>query len=152
MCNLKDEHVKKLVARCNKITELNLGGQKTLITKQSLNLIIEHLQSTLVTLNLECTHVRFESRDLFKLKSMEKLTQLCYDYERRNYVDHGWLKKQLPNLWIYPNPFHPLYSNPRSKTIASPRHPPDFNQHQGLWEIKAERQDLFGWRTLALSG
>ena len=117
-----------------------------------MNFIVEYLQLTLVKLDLRFTNVELDSSDLFKLKSMEKLTQLCYDYERWNYVDHGWLKKQLPNLWIYPNPFHPLYSNPRSKTIASPRHPPDFNQHQGLWEIKAERQDLFGWRTLALSG
>ena len=43
---LRDRHVTKLVTRCNKITELNLGGWKSEITKQSLNFIIEQLKLT----------------------------------------------------------------------------------------------------------
>ena len=137
---LRDAHVKKLVTRCNKITELNLGGW-TAITKNSLNFIIEHLHSTLVKLDLRFTKVEFDSNELFKLKTMTKLTHLCYDHEKRSYVDSRWLKAQLPNLWIH--------SKPDGKKIGNPRHPPEYNQHHGFWEIKAEREDLFDWRTLA---
>ena len=49
---LNDEHVKELVTRCNKITDLNLGGRNS-ITKQSMNFIIEHLQLTLVKLGVK---------------------------------------------------------------------------------------------------
>lgn len=140
MSFLRDKHVKKLVTRCTKITELNLGGRRTSITKKSVNFIVEYLQLTLVKLDLRFTNVELDSSDLFKLKSMEKLTYLFYDHEDRNYVDYRWLKKQLPNLWIH--------SNPGKPKIANPRHLPEYNQHQGFWEIKAEREDLFGWRTL----
>ena len=80
MSLLKDNHVKTLVTRCNKITELNLGWD-TSITRQSLNFIIEHLQSTLVKLNLEDCNLSLDSNDLFKLKSMEKIKCLFYDHE-----------------------------------------------------------------------
>ena len=140
MSFLRDEHVKKLVTRCNKITELNLGGRRTSITKKSLNLIVEYLQLTLVKLDLRFTKVEFDSSDLFKLKSTKKLIHLCYDHEDRNYVDYRWLQKQLPNLWIH--------SDPGKPKIANPRHLPEYNQHQGFWEIKAEQEDPFGWRTL----
>ena len=128
MSFLKDNHVKKLVTRCNEITELVLGGCMTSITKTSLNSIREHLQSTLVKLDFGNTNVEFDSSDLFKLKSMEKLTFLCYN--------NRWLTKQLPNLWIR--------SNPGNIIIASPCHP-QLHQHQGFWEIKAEREKLFSF-------
>ena len=140
MSFLRDKHVKKLVTRCNKITELNLGGRRTSITKKSVNSIVEYLQLTLVKLDLRFTNIEFDSSDLFKLKRMKKLKYLCYDHEDRNYVDYRWLKKQLPNLGIH--------SKPGKPKIANPRHLPEYNQHQGFWEIKAEREDLFGWRTL----
>ena len=57
MYYLKDDHVKTLVTRCNKITELNLGGA-TSLTKQSLTFIIEHLKLTLVKLNFKFTNVK----------------------------------------------------------------------------------------------
>ena len=129
MSFLKDNHVKKLVTRCNKITELVLGGCMTSLTKSSLNFIREHLQLTLLKLDFENTNVEFDSSDLFKLKSMEKLTFLCYNSR--------WLTKQLPNLWIR--------SNPGNIIIANPCHP-QLHQHQGFWEIKAEREKLFSFR------
>jgi hypothetical protein len=130
---LKDNHVKKLVTRCNKITELNLGGPTTLITKKSVNFITEHLQSTLVMLDLGSSNIRFDSSDILRMKRMEKLTYLCYDHYSK------WLTKQLPNnLWIHS-------SEPENKTIASPCHP-KLHQHQGFWEIKAERVELFSFR------
>jgi hypothetical protein len=129
MSFLKDKHVKKLVTRCNKITELVLGGCMTSITKTSLNFISKHLQLTLLKLDFEYKNVEFDPSDLFKLKSMEKLTFLCYNSR--------WLTKQSPNLWIR--------SNPGNIIIASPRHP-QLHQHQGFWEIKAEREKLFSFR------
>ena len=129
MSFLKDNHVKKLVTRCNKITELVLGGCMTSITKTSLNFIREHLQLTLLKLDFENKNVEFDSSDLFKLKSMEKLTFLCYNSR--------WLTKQLPNLWIR--------SIPGNIIIANPCHP-QLHQHQGFWEIKAEREKLFSFR------
>ena len=67
MVFISDNHVEKLVTRCNKITELNLGGWKTSITKLSLNFIIEHLQFNLVKLNLLYTDAEIHLGDLFEL-------------------------------------------------------------------------------------
>ena len=128
MSFLLDEHVKELVTRCKKITELDLGGWNTLITVQSLNFITEHLKLTLVKLNLQQTHIILRKSDFLKLKSMEKLTHLCYNNNDRSISK--WLKKQLPSLWIH-------FGNP---TIATPCHT---EYEQGVWEIKVEREDLF---------
>ena len=128
---LMDKHVKKLVTRCNKITELNFGGW-TSITRHSLNYIIENLKSTLVKLNLEFTKVNFHPMDLFKLKSMEKLKILCYELD---YEVHNALMQQMPSLAIASN----LES---SSIIAIPCHPGNNHRH-GFWEIKAEQEKLF---------
>ena len=98
MSCLGDNHIKKLLSRCNKITELNLGGS-TLITKQSLNFIIEYLQLTLVKLDFEYTDVTFHISDLFKLRKMEKLKFLCYMHVHID-VDGSMLKKNLPNIQV----------------------------------------------------
>ena len=128
---LRDKHVKKLVTRCNKIKELNLGGW-THITRHSLNYIIENLKATLVKLNLEFTKVNFHPMDLFKLKSMEKLKILCYELD---YETHNNLKQQMPNLAIASN-------MESSSIIAIPCHPGNNHRH-GFWEIKAEQEKLF---------
>ena len=137
--HLMDHHVKTLVTRCNKITELNLGGRKSKITKQSLNFIIEHLKLTLVNLNLESTHVWLDFSDLSELKNMEKLKIFRYDYAWDHEEDElpltlGKLGQLMPNLKI---------NCPNDNTrIASPFHP-QYNIRLGFWEIKAERQELF---------
>ena len=135
---LNDRHVRKLVTRCNKITELDLGGW-TSITTKSLDYIIENLNLTLVKLSLEFAFLEFESSDLFKLKRMKKLELLCYNQGTENwnlfeYVDCKLLKKHLPNLQIIPDPV--------SLGIAMPCHP-QYNQRNGFWEIKAEQEELF---------
>ena len=97
MVFLSDNHVENLVTRCNKISELNLGGWRTSITKLSLNFIIEHLQFNLVKLNLCYTKAEFNSTDFFKLKSMLKLEVLCYDgYGYRIYSNLGTPKIAIP--------------------------------------------------------
>jgi hypothetical protein len=135
---LKDWHVKKLVTRCNKIIELDLGGW-TSITTKSLDYIIENLKLTLVKLSLEFAFLEFESSDLFKLKSMKKLEVLCYnqgseDWNIFEYVDCKLLKNHLPNLMITPNP--------EGKRIATPCQLENDQRH-GFWEINAEQEELF---------
>ena len=135
---LKDMHVKKLVTRCNKITELDLGGW-TSITTKSLDYIIENLKLTLMKLSLEFAFLEFDSSDLFKLKNMKKLEILCYnqgseDWNIFEYVDCKLLKKHLPNLMITPDPGR--------TRIAIPCHP-EYNQRHGFWEINAEQEELF---------
>ena len=133
MAFLSDNHVEKLVTRCNKISELNLGGWRTSITKLSLNFIIEHLHFNLVKLNLCYTKAEFNSTDFFKLKSMLKLEVLCYDGKYWNDVDRSWLS-WLPNIRIY--------SNLGTPKIAIPC-PPLIISIQEIWEIKSEREELF---------
>ena len=72
MYHLRDTHVKTLkVTRCNKITDLNVGGCNS-ISKHSLNFISEHLQSTLVKLNFESDDIVYVS-DLLELKKLQKV-------------------------------------------------------------------------------
>ena len=135
MSLLRDKHIKTLVTRCNKMTELNLGGQ-TSITRQSLNYIMEHLQLTLVKLNLQFSNVVFNSSDIFKLKSMKKLKLLCYDYDAiRKMLDITELKKMLPNLRI------------NRHTVDMKIASPDLD-HNGFWEINAEPEELFSDHTI----
>ena len=134
MSHLRDKHVKTLVTRCNKITDLNLGGPNSGITKQSLNFIIEHLKSTLINLNLDSTEVRFDLSDLSKLKNMEKLKLLHYNHGKETLLLLWQLGQLMPNLEI-----NCPYDNTR---IASP-YDPEYNPRLGFWEIKAEREELF---------
>ena len=142
MFHLMDKHVKTLVTRCNKITELNLGGWNSGITKRSLNFIIEHLKLTLVNLNLESTHVWLDFSDLSELKKMEKLELFRFDYAWDHEEDEellltlGKLGQLMPDLKI---------NSPNDNTrIASPFHPDtEYNPRLGFWEIKAEREELF---------
>ena len=131
MNRLRDKDVKKLVTRCNKITDLNLGGWNS-TTSRSLNLIIENLKVTLERLSLT-SFVRFNQDDLFNLDRLEKLEVLCFDGIMEFGNDDGWLKQHLPNVRIY--------ANPRKRKIAIPREP-GYNR-QGFWDIKARQEDLF---------
>ena len=139
--HLTDMHAKTLVTRCNKITELNLGGWKSRITTQSLNFIIEHLKLTLVNLNLESTHVWLDFSDLSELTNLEKLESFHYDYAWGHEDDALLLALRklgqlMSNLKI---------NCPNDNTkIASPFHPEtEYNPRLGFWEIKVEREELF---------
>ena len=146
---LRDEHVYILVTRCNKITELNLGGL-TSITKHSLNLISEHLQSTLVKLDLQFTEIEFDLSDLLVVKNMKKLKLFCFPLCSPSKLggenplnfeeDRRRMEKLLPNVWV---DWEDCYENAR---IASPSQLEyndysgvlEINHLQGIWEIKAE--------------
>ena len=89
---VRDEHIHTLVGRCTNLTELNL--KNTSITTDSLNYIIEKLQSTLEKLGLPG---RFFLRPanftkLFDLKAMKKLTVL--DLHQELISDQDFLDRQ----------------------------------------------------------
>ena len=148
MTYLRDEHVKILVTRCNKITDLNLGGS-TSITKHSLNLISEHLQSTLVKLDFYFTEIEFDFNDLLLVKKMKKLKLFCFplyglylggDNPLNFEEDRRRMEKLFPNVWV---DSLDCLENAR---IARPTQLEyndysgvlEINHLQGIWEIKAE--------------
>ena len=103
--NLTDEHIKTLVTRCNKITELELGSCNR-ITNMTLTNIIENLKYTLEKLGLKYCW-GFDQRDLtghldltkyYELKSMPKLKHLGLV---NLFTDEVYsLENQLPNVKI----------------------------------------------------
>ena len=131
MSLLRDKHIKTLVTRCNKMTELNLGG-KTSITRLSLDFVIEHLQSTLVKLTLHFN--KFNSNDVLKLKNMEKLKLLCYN-ELDDPVNMQMLKKMLPNLQIDFQAENIIIASPNWEMGS------EMEYHHGFWEINAEAEE-----------
>ena len=126
---LRDEHIKTLVTRCKKMTELNLGGG-TSLTRHSLNFVIEHLQSTLVKLDFHFNKVLLDSNDFLKLKSMKKLKLLRYN-KQKDPVNMQILKKMLPNLQV---DFHN-----DNMIIASPNGLMGYDHR--FWEINAEAEE-----------
>ena len=131
MSLLRDKHIKTLVTRCNKMTELNLGG-KTSITRLSLDFVIEHLQSTLVKLTLHFN--KFNSNDVLKLKNMEKLKLLCYN-EQDDPVNMQMLKEMLPNLQIDFQAENIIIASPNWEMGS------EMEYHHGFWEINAEAEE-----------
>ena len=139
---LRDEHVNILVTRCNKITELNLGGLIS-ITKNSLNFINEHLKSTLVKLNFTFTDVMFDLSDIFELKNMEKLELFCYDLFR---IPRS-MEKLKPILcsrgWVEFDPGNTKIACPNQQKYNPNSGFWEINHIQGFWEIKTEKEELF---------
>ena len=74
--DLQDEHVKKLVKRCNKITHLCFNS--TIITNNSVHNIIEQLKASLE--KLDVSHANLDFATLQQLKSMPALKTLIFDY------------------------------------------------------------------------
>ena len=97
---IRDEHVKALVIRCNKITELDLSKCDK-ITNMALTNIIENLKSTLQKLALfSCWAITAGGKNLtslYQLKSMPKLKYLGVN-GRENELKS--LEKQLPEITI----------------------------------------------------
>ena len=85
---------------------------------------------------------QFDLNDLFQLKTMKKLKLLYYDNkEARKIIDQIRMKKIMPNLQIN--------SGSGATRIAGPCQS-EYNYHnsaekdeQGLWEINADREELF---------
>ena len=89
---MKDEQIKTLVERCNKITSLNL--QRSEITNKSITSIVENLQFSLEELDISCCGISYNK--LLELKLMPKLKVLNCDGKDLEMVMN--LKKDLPNL------------------------------------------------------
>ena len=144
---LRDEQLKVLVTRCNKITELNLGGW-TLITKHSLKIISEHLKSTLVKLNFKYL-IRLDRSDLLVLKNMEKLKFFCYNFDYAWKINHGIMEKLNPNIWVHFDSEFTRIACPSQQGYNG--FSTTFNHLQGFWEIEAEREELFNakWEMIA---
>ena len=95
---LTDEHVKALVCRCNKITDLNLSGTK--ISKVALMSIIGNLKLSLEKLRLpQSQDIHITS--LSQLKSFSRLRILDCDLTCHCcHWDFESLRKQLPHVSI----------------------------------------------------
>ena len=98
---VQDKHIEVLVGRCINLTELNII--RTGITTDSLNYIIEKLQSTLVKLGLPGRFSRPEHfTKLCKLKAMKKLAVLDLSPVSicdRDHIQKS-LRRQVPNVEI----------------------------------------------------
>ena len=149
--NLKDEHVKNLVKRCNNITHLELSS--TPITNGSVQSIIKYLDKSLEKLNVFGTNV--DSTTLRQLKSMSALKTLICGHM---YVDADIenLRQQLPHIRINEEedlaidlkeslhiafPFKIIRSGPG--LLAN-----DFGEEWNydgdwIWETRAKQQNMF---------
>ena len=99
---LTDEHVKTLVTRCNKLTELNLSYCYKL-TDMTLTNIFEHLKDTLEILDLSCCSGISESpmTKFYVFKSMPRLRLLDINYQYVISIEEVIsLENQLQNVKI----------------------------------------------------
>ena len=99
---LTDEHVKTLVTRCNKLTELNLSSCYKL-TDMTLTNIFEHLKDTLEILDLNCCSGISESpmTKFYVFKSMPRLRLLDINYQSVISIEKVIsLENQLQNVKI----------------------------------------------------
>ena len=104
---VKDNHVKILLGRCNKIKALHLGA--TLITDESLRHIRENLNVTLEELSL-CYDDDISSNGILELKSMSRLKLLnLKTFANDKDEDIESLRHQLPRLMIASYPDHYFY-------------------------------------------
>ena len=100
--NIKDHDLKILVTRCNMLTELNLHYTK--VSNESVNHILEYLQSSLEKLYIRRRIGDLDLVKLFELKSMKKLKLL--DLIGPDQSEINILKKKLPNIEIVNSNIH----------------------------------------------
>ena len=132
---LQDKHVKLLVERCNRITELKLAY--TSVTNDSLESIATHLNSSLE--KLDVSYTKIDSTALLQLKSVGTLKVLiciCGTFKVEENEKLKSLKKNLPQLSINKEKFY-VTTNlvTSSQEVCS--------HENGFWEIKAKAQKLF---------
>ena len=130
--NLKDEHVKVLVARCNTLSVLNL--QFTSITNDSLTHIIGNLQHTLEKLHVcgrdDGALYYITSSKITELKSMPKLRVLNLTLDRQWYIggqEIENLKKIMPLMR-----FGEISADERELLPAD-----------GIWDVEAKQLKYF---------
>ena len=113
--NLTDFHIKKLVQKCNKITEISLWG--TDVTNQSVISIVKYLKNSLELLDL--TFVMINLDDIIEaVGSLPKLKYLHYKVHTEVHYQQSTncsldklcqscelLKKERPGLIIINNPY-----------------------------------------------
>ena len=134
--NLKDEHVKALVARCNKLSVLNL--QNTAITNDSLTHVSENLSYTLEKLHVGwCCHITYGK--LSELKSMSKLKVLnlgiICDYMWTYGVPYNHNEKENLKMLM---PFVTFGAS----ICADER---ELLPAEGIWDIEAKQLDASFW-------
>ena len=122
--NLEDEHVEKLVKRCNKITHLNLDGNFR-ITNDSVQSITKHLNTSLEELNVKGIKIDFAV--LLQLKSVATLKILACSLDAENIKN---LKLQLPHVRV-------LISSSWPKKIVNGSFDNDW-----IWEITEVEDEL----------
>ena len=125
---LTDEHVKTLVKRCKKITDLELSKCRN-ITEESLTSIVEHAKQ-LVKLNVSDANIGIslvQGRNPYlKVKSMPKLkVLLCtqesqYNGPRHTLQETENLRKLMPHLEINKKDDNCLYYRTPCLNITLP--------------------------------
>ena len=135
--NFKDEHVKALVTRCNKLSVLNL--QNTTITNDSLTHISENLPYTLEKLHVGwCHHITYDK--LTKLKSMSKLNDLNWGINCDRMGTYGvpsngrFEKENLKMLMPFVTFGETISADERKLSPAD-----------GIWDIEAKQLDASFW-------
>lgn len=96
--SISDNHVKSLVTRCTRLTELDLRNfiYKESITENSVTYIVKHLDKSLEKLDLGgCRSIKTDK--LLELTSMKKLKVFRYKLPAIIHAEEN-LKKQLPQL------------------------------------------------------
>ena len=137
--NLKIEHVKTLVRRCNNITHLDL--RRTFLTNDAVHSIIKYLRTSMEKLDVSDTEVNFAT--LLQLKSMPALKTLICFY-LHNGGDHAEdiknLKQHLPHVSVNDEKYF-LIASPLKKKNECISYLVFCNQW--IWEIRAKEQNLF---------
>jgi hypothetical protein len=122
LSNLKDEHIKVLLARCNKLSVLTL--QYTSITNDSLTHIIENLQDTLEKLDVYI-YDGITYAKLTELKSMPKLKVL-------NFMGSDHEKADLITLMPYVKFGEIITADERKLSSAD-----------GIWDVEVKQLQYF---------
>ena len=128
--NLRDKHVKALVARCNKLSVLNL--EQTAISNGSLTYIIKNLQFTLEKLNVRHRHgITYTTllNNITELKSMPKLRVLNYG-RMGNFPNHE--KESLKRLMPMVKFGESICVDERELLLAD-----------GIWDVEAKQLEYF---------
>ena len=134
--NLKDDHVKVLVARCNKLSVLNL--QNTDITNDSLMHVSENLSYTLEKLHVGwCCHITYDK--LIEL-SMPKLKVLNWGINCDRMGTYGvpsngpYEKENLKMLMPFVKFGETISADERKLSPAD-----------GIWDVEAKQLDASFW-------
>ena len=128
---LEDKHVKTLVQKCNKITELALSF--TQITNKSMESIVKNLTSLE---KLDVYYTKIDYPTLLQLKSIPTLKVLnCFGRQKKKDAEKiKNLKLQLPHISI----------NEEYLNIASSSKEVNGEVDQDwFWEVRSKLQDLF---------